>query len=182
MKIESVVVYKADLPLKRPFRIALGEIDVARNLFIRIDTEEGLSGWGEASPFAAIVGETQGTCFEAARDLARLIVGKDPLDIENRRRELESFLPHNTTIRSAFDMALYDLLGKVAGLPLYALLGGGKRPIFTDNTIGIDTPKTMANIAMEYKKRGFAAVKVKVGNIHEWQILKHPHLFELYRN
>jgi len=84
MKIKRVEVYKADLPLKRAFRIALGEIEVARNVFIRIDTNAGLSGWGEGSSFTPIVGETQATCLKAARDLGRLILGKDPLDIENR--------------------------------------------------------------------------------------------------
>lgn len=163
MKIKRVEVYKADLLLKRAFRTALGEIEVARNVFIRIDTDAGLSGWGEGSPFTPIVGETQATCLEAARDLGRLVLGKDPLDIEKLVREFRNYLPHNTTIRSAFDMALYDLLGKAAELPLFALLGGSRRPIFTDNTIGIDTPEAMANIAVEYKQRGFPAVKVKVG-------------------
>lgn len=163
MQITGVEVYKADISLKRPFRIALGVTEVARNVFVKISTDEAISGMGEGSPFTPIVGETQATCLAAARDLARLLIGKNPLEIENHLRELNSYLPHNTTIRSAFDMALYDLLGKAAGLPLYVVLGGGKRPIFTDNTVGIDTPDTMAERALEIKERGFPAVKVKLG-------------------
>lgn len=163
MQIKRVKVFKAAIPLKAPFRIALGVTEVAGNVFVKLETDEGLCGWGEGSPFSAIVGETQATCLAAARDLARLLIGKDPLDIEARVRELRAFLPHSPTVLSAFDMALYDILGKAAELPLYRVFGGGARELFTDNTVGIDEPETMAREALEIKERGFAAVKVKVG-------------------
>ena len=76
----------------------------------------------------------------AAVDLAKLLLGKDPLNIEERNAELVKYLVRNSTIRSAFDIALYDILGKASGLPLYAVLGGGKRSFWTDNTIGIGDP------------------------------------------
>lgn len=163
MKIVGVEVYKADIPLVAPFRIALGETTVAENVLIKIKTDEGLYGLGEASPFTQIVGETQATDLEAAQDLARLLIGKNPLDIENRLRELQRYLVYNATVRSAFDIALYDLLGKAAGLPLYAVLAGGKRTILTDRTVGIDTPDKMVQEALSLKERGFPAVKVKLG-------------------
>ena len=170
MKILSVKIYKADIRLVAPFRIALGETTVANNVLIKINTDEGLYGVGEASPFTPIVGETQATDLAAAKDLGRLLIGKDPLDIENRLRELRSYLVHNPTVRSAFDMALYDLLGKAAGLPLYAVLAGGKRTILTDRTVGIDTAEKMAKEALAFKKRGFPAVKVKLGTTPEEDI------------
>jgi len=170
MKILSVEIYKADIRLVAPFRIALGETTVANNVLIKINTDEGLYGVGEASPFTPIVGETQATDLAAAKDLGRLLIGKDPLDIENRLRELRSYLVHNPTVRSAFDMALYDLLGKAAGLPLYAVLAGGKRTILTDRTVGIDTAEKMAKEALAFKKRGFPAVKVKLGTTPEEDI------------
>lgn len=163
MRITKVTVYRADIPLVAPFRIALGVTEVAGNFFVRIDTDEGIHGWGEGSPFPPIVGETQGICLAAARDMARLLIGKDPLDVEARLREIASFLPHNTTARSAFDMALYDILGKAAGLPLYRLLGGSPRELRTDDTIGIDDPGAMAERALKLKEEGFPAIKVKLG-------------------
>jgi L-alanine-DL-glutamate epimerase-like enolase superfamily enzyme len=163
MKIMRVTVFKVDIPLRAPFRIALGVTEVAENVFVKVETDEGLCGWGEGSPFPPIVGETQATCLAAARDLARLLIGKDPLDIEARMRELRAFLPHSPTVLSAFDIALYDLLGKAAELPLYRVFGGGARELFTDNTVGIDDSPAMAREALEIKGRGFAAVKVKVG-------------------
>ena len=68
MKIRSVEVYKADIPLVAPFRIAIGETTVANNVLIKIHTDEGLYGVGEASPFTPIVGETQATDLAAAKE------------------------------------------------------------------------------------------------------------------
>jgi len=170
MKITRVTIYKADIPLIAPFRTALEETTVANNVLIKIHTEDSLYGLGEASPFTPIVGETQATDLAAARDLAGLLIGKNPLDIENRLRELRGYLPHNATVRSAFDIALYDLLGKAAELPLYSVLAGGKRTILTDRTVGIDSAEKMAEEALLYKERGFPAVKVKLGTTAEQDV------------
>ena len=163
MRIERIEVFKANLPLKRPFRIAIGETCVAETLYIRVHTDNGSYGMGEANLFTPVVGETQATAFAAAKNLAELLVGTDPLDIERRVSDMRRFMLSNPTTRSAFDMALYDLAGKAAGLPLYALLGGARRVITTDNTVGIDTPEAMVEHALEIVNRGFPAVKIKVG-------------------
>jgi len=163
MRVLRVEVYKVDIPLVAPFRIALGETTVAENVFVKLNTDVGLYGLGEASPFTPIVGETQATDLVAAKDLAKLLIGKNPLDIENRLHELRSYLVHNTTVRSAFDMALYDLLGKASDLPLYSVLAGGNRTLLTDRTVGIDSSEKMAKEALALKERGFPAVKVKLG-------------------
>jgi len=170
LKITSIEIYKADIELKEPFKIAIMEIVSANSIFVKINTNEGIYGIGEANPTWRITGETQLTNFEIAIDLARLLINKDPLNIEERIKEMSDFLIHNTTIRSAFDMALYDLLGKVAGLPLYAVLGGGKRSLFTDYTIGISTPDSMAEKAVYYKNQGLKAIKVKLGTTKEQDI------------
>lgn len=161
--ITKIDIYKLNISRSAPFRIALGTFTHVENILIRIQAEDGLYGLGEGSPFPYLVGETQRMDFEAAQMLARLLVGKDALAIEARLRELDAVLVHNATIKSAFDMALYDLLGKTAGLPLYALLGGEKRPFYTDDTLGIDTPEAMAQSAAAILQRGFPAIKIKLG-------------------
>ena len=118
---------------------------------------------GEANIFTPIVGETVATALAAANDLARLLIGSNPFDIEGLGERMRAFLPNNATIRSAFDIALYDILGKAANMPLYQFLGGTKRTLKTDNTIGIDTLETMVRHALEYKEKGFGAIKVKLG-------------------
>jgi L-alanine-DL-glutamate epimerase-like enolase superfamily enzyme len=161
--ITRIDIYKLNVRLHKPFRISLGILESAQNILVRVHTGDGLYGLGEGAPVWYIAGETQAIAVEAARDMARLLIGKNPLDIETRTNELNGLLAHNTTARSAFDMALYDLLGKHAGLPLYALLGGSKRALHTDLTIGIDAPEVMAQEALDVQARGFQAIKVKVG-------------------
>lgn len=163
MKITRVEIYKANIPLAKTFRIAIGQTDVANNIFVKIETDGSLYGMGEASPFTPIVGETQASALAVARDLAGLLIGRDPCDIEGALRLLTGYMKHNKTMLSAFDMALYDILGKAAGLPIYTLLAGGKRTLFTDRTIGIDTPDKMVEEAIAYKEQGLPAIKVKLG-------------------
>jgi len=170
LKITSIDIYKADIEFIEPFVIAIMEIKSAQSVFIKINTNEGIYGFGEANPTWGITGETQGINLAGAVDLARLLLNKDPLDIENRVRDINKFLVHNSTIRSAFDIALYDILGKAAGLPLYAVLGGGKRSFWTDNTIGIADPDYMAKKAVKYKNQGFQAIKVKLGTTKDQDV------------
>jgi len=161
--ITAVEIYKLNIARQTQFRIAIGVFDTVQNILVRIHASDGRYGLGEGAPLPFLCGETQATAFEASKELAGLLIGRDPYAIETRMQELGSYLVHNTTARSAFDMALYDLLAKRAGLPLYALLGGEKRSFYTDETIGIDTPEAMAEEALDAKKRGFVAIKVKLG-------------------
>src|SRR5471030_2960737 len=105
-----------------PFTIATGTMDHAQNVFIRVHTGAGFYGVGERSAFPPIVGETQDTCLIMAREFAKLWIGMDALDIRGRLQQLHSLIAGNTTIKSAFDMALYDIAAKNAGLPLYKFL------------------------------------------------------------
>jgi len=161
--ITAVDVFRLNVPRKAPFRISLGTITQVENILIRVHDSNGRVGLGEGSPVATITGETQDTNFAAAPALARLLLGQDALAIEARLADLERALARNSTLKSAFDMALYDLAAKTAGLPLYAFLGGEKRIVFTDDTLGLDTPEKMAAGALEVLERGFPAVKIKLG-------------------
>ena len=163
VRIVGVDLYQARIPLVEPFRIALGLIHEGSFLFVRLRTDSGIDGWGEATPISQITGDTATIQIAAATDLARLLLDKDPLDIESRVAEMSRFLAFNSSVRAAFDLALFDVAGKVAGLPLYALLGGGKRELRTDVTIGIDEPAKMAERAIELVRRGVSAIKVKLG-------------------
>ncbi|WP_460980871.1 mandelate racemase/muconate lactonizing enzyme family protein [Spirosoma fluminis] len=163
MTITSITLYRYDIPLKAPIAISLGTIEHARNVLIEIQTSEGITGWGEGSPFWMIVGETQASGLAAAQDMARLLIGRDPLDIEGNITTLTRYLPGHPTTRSAFDMALYDIAAKAAGMPLYQFLGGAKRDLVTDETIYISTPERMVADALRIQAKGAEAIKVKLG-------------------
>ncbi|GAA4401191.1 dipeptide epimerase [Nibrella viscosa] len=163
MRITHIDLYRYDIPLKAPITISLGTIEHARNLLIQVHTDQGLVGWGEGSPFWMIVGETQASGLAAAQDMARLLLGRNPLDIEGGLEALIRYLPGHPTTRSAFDMALYDLAAKAANMPLYHYLGGAKRTLVTDETIYINPVERMVEDALRIKEKGGEAVKVKLG-------------------
>jgi L-Ala-D/L-Glu epimerase len=163
MIITHTDIYKFSIPM-HPFTIATGTLDSAQNIFIRIHTDAGFYGVGECSAFPMIAGETQTTCFEVARDFAAAWKGKDATQIAMRMDELHAAIAFNSTIKSAFDMALYDLAAKAAGQPLYAYLGGSKtKKLETDITVGIGPPEKMAAEAVAFKQQGFRIIKVKLG-------------------
>jgi len=163
MRITAIDIHPFDIKMREPFRIATATMDRSPNVLVHLLTDEGPDGWGEASPLHSIVGETQGICIAAAKEIRPLLIGKDPLDVAERVREMDRFLPHNSTIKSAFDMALYDIAGKAAGLPVYRLLGGAKRPMETDLTIGLCKPKDAGAKAAAVLAKGFKIIKVKLG-------------------
>ncbi|MBS1524374.1 MAG: dipeptide epimerase [Bacteroidetes bacterium] len=162
MKITHTEIYRFSIPME-PFTIATGTMDHAQNVFIRIHTDAGFYGVGECSAFPVIVGETQDTCLVMAKEFARLWKGEDALDIDARLQQLHDFTAGNSTIKSAFDMALYDIAAKHAGQPLYKFLGGSKRQVESDITIGILSPAAMAEKAKLFKNNCATALKVKLG-------------------
>lgn len=165
LKITKVEIFNLNIPLKQPFKISLGVIAHAENTAIKIHTnQDGLYGVGESSPMSFITGDTQKSNFELAKMLSKLLIGKNPLEIEDRLYEMNSFIKLSTTVISTFDMALYDIIGKYANMPLYALWGGkSDRVITTDMTVSIDSPEEMAKQALGYKNDGFPAIKIKLG-------------------
>lgn len=175
LTITGVAIYRFSIPMV-PFTIATGTMDHAQNTFIRVHTDAGFYGVGECSAFPMIVGETQDTCLIMAREFARLWKGKDALDIEARLKQLNDFTAGNTTIKSAFDMALYDIAAKNAGLPLYKFLGGEKREVESDITIGIAGPEEMAQKAVEFKNSGAHILKVKLGKVAETDVERIKHI------
>lgn len=162
MKITKTEIYMFKIPMV-PFTIASGTMFFAQNVLIKVHTNEGIIGLGECSAFPMIVGETQVSCYNHAKDFATFWKGKNPLDITARLAEIDAIIAGNYTIKSAFDMALYDIAAKAANQPLYAFLGGHQKAIESDLTIGIDTPAAMAAQAIEFKEKGVSMIKVKLG-------------------
>jgi L-alanine-DL-glutamate epimerase-like enolase superfamily enzyme len=162
MHILHTEIYRFSIAME-PFTIATGTMNFAQNVFIRIHTSGGFYGVGECSAFPMIVGETQDTCLLMAKEFAALWKGQNPLDIEHRLTDLHAFTAGNYTIKSAFDMALYDIAAKHAGLPLYKFLKGTPRPVETDITVGIADAQTMATKARAFTESGARILKIKLG-------------------
>jgi L-alanine-DL-glutamate epimerase-like enolase superfamily enzyme len=163
LKITDVEIFLFDIPLTSPFRIAIGEMTAANDLLVRVRTDQGVTGLGEACPFPPITGETQATNAAAAKAIRDMIVGKDPLAIDDLLRLIGPLVHSNPSAVAAFDMAFFDILGQVAGLPLFRLLGGTKSVFETDITTSIDTLEKMTAEAKGYADKGYKTLKVKVG-------------------
>ena len=168
LKIEQVDIYKLYIPLHEPFVISLGKIENAENIIVVIKTNEGISGFGECSPYLSINGESIDTCFIVGHYLAKALKDQDPLDLKGCIKKMDKTIYGNSSIKSAFDMALHDIASQHAGLPLYEFLGGKiDKPLFTDMTVSIGEPEKMAADALKYKEAGFTAIKVKLGQSKE---------------
>lgn len=174
MQITSIDLFPFSIPLKEPFVISLETITHAHNLLVRINTsEKEIIGWGESSPFRTINGEMQASQMALAPMLAREWIGKNPLDIKSRMAELHSALYGNLSLKSAFDMALYDIAARVNIMPLYQFLGGNKnKKLITDQTVSIDSPENMVAQAKRFLDEGFTHIKVKLGKNADDDILR----------
>lgn len=161
--IAKIEVFKASFDLKNPFQIAIDCLKNAENIFVRLETSDGLAGFGEGAPTNCITGETIRTATAAACAMAPALLGQDPLNIGACLESLRRIICGNPSVLCAYDMALHDLCSRAAGLPLYALLGGGRRELHTDFTLGIRSPVEMAEEATAVLSRGFDKIKVKLG-------------------
>ena len=164
MHIVKIDIYKMNVAFKNPVKVSIGITTAAKNVVVKITSNTGLVGWGEASPSPYITGDCQDSNFVTAQHFARLIKGKDPLAIDSIMRTINEFTVGQPSIRSAFDMALYDIAAKSADMPLFKFLGGERRELRTDLTIGLqDTVAETVKMAEDILAAGFEAIKLKVG-------------------
>jgi L-alanine-DL-glutamate epimerase-like enolase superfamily enzyme len=164
MKIARFEAWPVTMRLSQPYSIAYDSVDRAENVFVRIETNARVAGLGCAAPDPHVTGELIGDVLRSLNEVAGpALVGSDPLRhamlMERLRKDLAS-LP---SARAAVDMALFDILGKVADLPVWRMLGGYRRRIRTSVTIGI-LPETETVSAARYLVRnGFRCLKLKGG-------------------
>ena len=164
MIIKLIAIYKLEIPLKEPFIISLGPVTRVQNIIVTIQTDGGIVGFGECSPYMTINGESIDTCFIVGQYLAKALIGKNALDPSHCLQIMDRIIYGNTSIKSAFDMALFDIAAQAARVPLYQYLGGKKnKRLQTDMTVSIGSAEKMKNDAIRFKEQGFPFIKVKLG-------------------
>jgi L-alanine-DL-glutamate epimerase-like enolase superfamily enzyme len=161
--IKQIEVYPVTLGYKEPFRIAPGASIESKNVVVKIITDYGVVGWGESSPSERVTGETAETVIRTLDKIAPKLIGMCPLRIEQNVELMDSLVDKNPAAKAAIDIALHDILGKTGHKPLFMLMGGYRNEVLTDITLGIKSPKEMAEDAVKAVKKGFKALKVKVG-------------------
>lgn len=164
MKITDIKLGHISVPLKRPFKTSLRTVNSVEDVVVRIETDTGHVGYGEAPPTGPITGDTTGAIIDAIEShIKKHLVGMDVDNMEEIMLKLGSSIVKNTSAKAAVDIAIYDLFGQLYNAPVYKLLGGYKKEIITDITISVNDPEEMARDSIEAINQGYKTLKVKVG-------------------
>ena len=163
MKITDIKYDRLKVKLAKPFIISLGIIEYAETIIVKITTDEGIIGYGEASPFAPVTGETLESVPVFLDLFKKALIGENPLGLEKIHKIMDKITVNNTSAKAGIDIALYDIIGKKLDMPVYKVLGGYSNSYMTDMTIGIDSVEEMVNTARKYVSEGFKILKVKAG-------------------
>lgn len=164
MQITAVEAIVADIPFREPFVVWRGAVEAKRHVFVRIASDAGITGWGEAPPFLYYAPETAADVASLVTDyLAGELIGRDPRDVRATLAEFDVIDGH-LFAKAAVETALWDILGQSVGLPLYRLLGGAVHPNVPLTTVlHVAAPAAMAAEAREWVERGFQTLKLKIG-------------------
>ncbi len=164
MLIVDISTIRHDFKLSHPSVVAYESVETAPNIVVRIELENGLIGWGNAAPDEHVTGETAESVQQTLNQIFQpFLIGQDATRIEWLWPQLRSLAPRQPTAIAAVDIALYDLLGKVAGLPLCQLLGCARGEIVTSITLSIEETSVNLARAAEFQAQGFKALKIKCG-------------------
>ena len=165
MKITGVETIPVSIPLKTDFGIAGGTQLLAEHVIVKLITDEGIVGLGEAATMPKYGEETPQSVVSTIKYyLEPALVGLDLSNIGMLHKVMDSEIHGNTYAKAAIDIAAYDALGKYLDVPVYMLLGGkfmDKIPV--GQSIGIKDPETAIKEVKEYVNEGFQSIKVKIG-------------------
>ncbi len=168
MRITRIEAIPVRIPLKPERRMisALGRHEVSDFVLVRVETDTGIEGVGEATVTPRWSGETVRGAVAIIEDVfAPILMGADPLYHEGIDDRLDSVAVGNWFAKSALEMACWDIAGKAVGKPVYELLGGACRPLTVKSrfSLGAYEPFVAAERAIERVSVGFDTIKVKVG-------------------
>jgi L-alanine-DL-glutamate epimerase-like enolase superfamily enzyme len=164
MKITGIETWSVSMRLTEPYTIAYETVQTTTNVFVRIECNRGIVGYGCAAPDKQVTGETAEGTLRALRDVVEpSIQGTDPLRPTLRIERLKTILQGQPSALAAVDMALFDILGKASNLPLWRILGGFRDRIKTSVTIGILPETETVKRAREWISQGFKCLKLKGG-------------------
>lgn len=167
MKITRLTVWQIELPLNEPYSLSGGRLrfDGLDSTILRIDTDAGLSGWGEGCPWGHTYLPAHGPGLRAGIEtLAPALLGQDPRSPDHINLVMDTRLPGHPYAKSPIDIACWDILGQVAGLPLWQLLGGREAaPVAVNSSISTGTPDEMIALIERAAAKGYTVHSAKVG-------------------
>ncbi|MCA1055974.1 dipeptide epimerase [Rossellomorea aquimaris] len=172
MIIKKINLYAIRLPLKQPFIISYHTYRDMPSIIVEMETDEGVTGYGEAVADEHVTGETWESTFQVLKHtLAPKLIGMDPFQIERIHERMDEAIYQAPTAKAAIDIACYDAMGKKLGQPVYQLLGGRYHEEFQlTHVLSIAEPEQMAGEAAGMLESGYRSFKMKVGTDIEMDI------------
>ncbi len=167
MKITAIRAYQIDLPLHEgSYKWSGGNsVSVFDSTIVAVETDDGLTGWGEICPLGpAYLPAYAAGARAGIAELAPRLLGADPLALGQLNELMDSAMRGHPYVKSAIDMACWDLLGKACGLPVATLMGGHVGADFAlYRAISQESPAQMAKRIGQYRKEGYHKFQLKVG-------------------
>lgn len=167
MRITRITVWQRTMPLNEPYWLSGGRLKFEEldSTFVRIDTDEGLSGWGEACPWGHTYLPAHGPGVRAGLEtIAPAVIGLDPRGFESINAVMDMTLPGHPYVKSAIDMACWDIAGKAAGMPLWMMMGGQNAvPVHVNSSISTGTPDEMLALIKKASAKGYRVHSAKIG-------------------
>lgn len=174
MKISKISVYKVDLPLyEGSYNWSGGKsVEIFDSTVVRIETNEGITGHGEVCPLGPVYLPAYAEGARAGiQILAPSLIGENPLELGKINRHMDTTLKGHPYVKSAIDMACWDILGQTTGQPVCNLLGGrygDDFPLY--RAISQESPESMAGKVAGYRAEGYRKFQLKVGGDPETDI------------
>src|SRR5436190_3732097 len=167
MKITRLSAYRVDLPLvEGTYKWSGGKsVSTFDSTVVRVDTDEGVVGWGEVCPLGPfyLPAYAEG-CRAGLRELGPHLLGWDPCQLGKLNQRMDAALKGHAYVKSAIDMACWDILGQAAKQPVCVLLGGRYGDDFAlYRAISQDEPDAMAAKVAGYRAEGYRRFQLKVG-------------------
>lgn len=167
MKITKVSVFQVDLPLEHPYWLSGGRLkfEVLDATFVKIETDAGITGWGEGTPWGNTYLPAHGLGIRSGlKVLAPYLIGSDPRSPEAVNCIMDMQLPGHPYVKSAIDVACWDILGQFAGMPIWQLLGGDSpNEVLVNSSISTGSPDDMLALILAAAENGYAVHSAKVG-------------------
>lgn len=167
MKITKITIYKKQLHLTKPYYLSGGRLKFTEldSTIVSIHTDAGIEGWGEGCPWGVSYLPAFAKGIRAGlEELAPALLGENPLYLDKINQKMDVTLPGHGYIKSALDMACWDILGKHARLPVYALLGGRfQDSVLLQGSVSTSSPENMKENIASFRKRGYKFFTGKIG-------------------
>jgi len=172
MLIKEVEAIPLEIPFTKSFKISRGYVGKpglpGRHVYVKITTDDGLVGWGEARPMPSWMYETlESICVAIEKYLGPVLVNKDPFNLNEIYKEFDKVLAPVVSsgcpfAKSAIDIALHDLIGKYTNVPLHKLIGGKITNYVEMSALISGNVEEIVNTSRDMKKRGYRCFKLKI--------------------